>query len=266
MTASADVQSANIVGYQNVKVPYNKSLVTPTFKNVSGAKLDLTQIHPLNDEGKDFVKGMKTACSGKISIQKLTSSTGKYADLYLYYYPQTSDGKVGWCDASGKAVVEGKVTFEDGEAMLVANTWKENTDVYFQCSGEVDLLGENAIPYNKALSGNSLPRSLDLTEITVLNNEKQMFVKGMKTACSGKVSIQKLTSSTGKYADLYLYYYPQTSDGKIGWCDTAGKAVKVGDVVFEPGEAMLVANTWQTDKIVYFDLPDPLTPMPEPEK
>ena len=46
-------------------------------------------------------------------------------------------------------------------------------------------------------------------------------------------------------------------------------SVKVGDVTFEQGEAMLVVNNWKNNgvaSIVYFDLPDPLTPMPEPEK
>ena len=265
LTASADVQSANIVGYQNVTVPFNKSLITPTFKKI-GAKLDLTDIRPLNDEGVDFVKGMKTACSGKISIQKITSSSGKYASVYAWYWPKTTDGKEGWCDAAGNAIKAGDVPLADGEAILVSNQWKADTAVNFRCSGEVDLLGENAIPYNKALSGNALPRSIDLTEITVLNDEKQPFIKGMKTACSGKVSIQKLTASSGKYGAVYAWYWPKTTDGKEGWCDAAGKAVAVGDVVFDPGEAMLVSNQWKQDTIVYFDLPDPLTPMPVPEE
>ena len=238
-------------------------MVTPTFKNVSGAKLDLTQIKPLNDQGEEFVSGMGKSCAGGIKIQKLTTSTGKYADLYQYYWP-ASGTKVGWCDSKGVPVAVGDVTFENGEAMLVANTWKKNTDVYFQCNGEVDLLGQNAVPYNKSLCGNALPRALDLTEIKVLNDSKEEFVSGMGKSCAGGVKIQKLTPSTGKYADLYQYYWP-ASGTKVGWCDSKGVPVAVGDVTFEPGEAMLVANTWKKNTIVYFDLPDPLTSMPVPE-
>ena len=213
---------------------------------------------------------MGTALGGNVLTINKLSAAGAFQDTYTFIW---NNQKKGWYDGSGKIPVgDTDVTFENGEGMLVANGWSPKinnvatpTNVFFQASGEVDLYGKNMFPFGKSLAGNSLPRTIDLTEIKVLNENGEEFGTDMSTALGGNVvTINKLLG--GAFGDTYTFIW---NNQKKGWYDGSGKIpVKVGDMPLKPGEAFLLTNNWKKkgtdERIIYLKMPSPLDPMPVP--
>ena len=245
----ADVQSANIVGYQNVAVVYGKNLITPTFKNMNDANQEfyLSDIRVMNDKGEEFGTTATTRCNGTVTIQKLEA--GYFTKTYYFYKTSTMDG---WYDGDKKKVQGNAVKFLKGEAMLVNNGWKTDKTVHFRVAGEVDLVNKNMIPYGKSIVGNATPVATDLSKIRVLNDKAVEFGTTATTRCNGTVTIQKLEA--GYFTKTYYFYKTSTMDG---WYDGDKKKVSSGAIPLEPGESFLINNGWKTDKVVYLQLPDP---------
>ena len=101
--ADGSIESANMVGYQDIVVPDGYSMFTVTFKNTGATaySYDVKDIIVLNSAGDvmDDTTGTPTRRSrGKISIQKMNPSTGSLYDDHAYKFT-TQSGK-GWCDGS----------------------------------------------------------------------------------------------------------------------------------------------------------------------
>lgn len=211
----------------------------------------------LKDDGSEFTDDKPAnMCGGsKVMINKLAAN-GYFGDTYQWIWNKSQKG---WYNLSGTAVADGQVTFANGESFMINNIWKASTDIYFRCAGEVDLLGEHAVPYQKSLTGNTLPRVLDLTEIVVLKNDKTPFSDDKPAnMCGGsKIMINKL-GSNGYFGDTYQWIWNKSQKG---WFDLSGTAVTKGTVTFAAGEAMLINNIWKASTIVYLDLPDPTAPV-----
>jgi hypothetical protein len=106
--AQADaVESANIVGYQQVTVPTGYSLFTVTFKNVNGEEYDLQNITP-------YQNGAIYSVNNKVIVQKMDTA-GAYLQTYNY-----RQGKGGWCKSLTYAGT-GVLVFSPGEAACINN-------------------------------------------------------------------------------------------------------------------------------------------------
>ena len=247
--AALAIESANIVGYQQVTIPAGYTIMTPTFQNVDATSFDLTAVIPLRNDGSVFGTDRTTRCNGAITIQKMSDS-GNYTAAYSYYY---MEGKIGWYDGSDTAVTAGSVTFSDGEAMLVNNQYK-NTSVLFQVSGAVNLINQNIVPAGYSLFGNSTPVTVNLSAVEMRKNDGEVFGTDRATRCNGAITIQKITTG-GNYSTAYSYYY---MDGKIGWYDGEGTKVENDSVTLTPGEAFLVNNQYKGVAVMIV-LPSPIT-------
>ena len=167
----ADVNSANVVGYQNVQVRQGSSLITPTFKNINQNTMDILDIQVKMADGSDFDPTKPTTfCNGAVYLQKV-SEEGNYLTAYKFYAYQTkSVTKMGWykvgTDGSETPVTErGDCFFAKGEAALVNNSYKNNkvaVPVAFLVSGEVDIEATNIVPTGTSLFGNSTPVAIDI--------------------------------------------------------------------------------------------------------
>ena len=244
-----DAISSSIVGYQQVTIPSGYTIMTPTFKNVDETEFDLTSVTPLRNDGDVFGTGLTTRCNGVIKVNKI-NSIGNYTETYSYYY---MTGKIGWYDNDGNAVEAGTVVFENGEAMLVNNQYK-NTSVLFQVSGAVDLVNQNIIPSGYSLFGNNTPVTINLSAVEVCKNDGEVFGTALTTRCNGVIKVNKI-NSVGNYTDTYSYYY---MSGKIGWYDNDGNQVSGDTVTLTPGEALLVNNNYKGVSVM-FKLPSPIS-------
>lgn len=221
------LESANIVGYQLIKVPVGYTLFTPTFEGVNG-ELDLTSIQICDENGAEL------SLINEVGVQKMDSA-GAYFDLYGYC-PDAG----GW-NLDFVAIETGDITFKNGETVCVAND--SGADVYFKVSGQVDLVNMNKIGTGFVLWGNSTPVKIDLTKVSVVDAD------GNELPLINEVGVQKMDSD-GAYRDLY------------GFCPDAGgwnldfAAIEEGDFTLEPGEAVCVANDYGQE--VYFKLPSPI--------
>lgn len=112
------VESANIVGYQNITLESGFSFFTPTFKAITGGSLDIQNIKCLQADGSEWLASGKgaTKCAGAVSLQKV-DSTGRFGTEYSYYSTLTP---AGWYSDNGTVYAEG-VTFAAGEGFIVQN-------------------------------------------------------------------------------------------------------------------------------------------------
>lgn len=232
--AQADVESANICGYQHVSIPEGWSTFTATFKNVGGTKFDLKQIIPCDAAGVPL-----TSSKNKVRIQKL-GAEGEY-DSTQYAFT-TASGK-GW-NVNSVSVEDGVVTFNNGEGFAVYNG--QGAEITFQVCGEVDLKPLNSCPTGWSVMGNSTPKAIDLKDIVLCDAAGVAL-----TSSKNKVRIQMLATS-GEY-DSTQYAYT-TASGK-GW-NVNSVAVEAGAVMIQPGSGFAVYNG--QGETVYLKLPAPV--------
>ena len=218
------LESANVVGYQDIEAPAGSSMRAPTFQAVGGSGYDLTKITVAGAEG-----------SGDVCAQTI-SAAGEWDGEYYY---MTVDGAGvpadGWYkDAGGsEAVEEDEVILPAGGALFVDSAYN---DLTLKVAGEVpsgDL--DLDVPAGSSQIGNALPADVDLTEITVTGAEG-----------SGDVCAQSI-SAAGEWDGEYYY---MTVDGAgvpaDGWYKDAGgsEAVEADEVVLAPGEALFIDSAY----------------------
>ena len=244
------VESANIVGYQNINIPSGYTIATPTFKDVTSGGFKLSQILPLHQDGDEFGTSGSRRCNGVIVVNKINAE-GNYTKAYSYFTLAT---KLGWYDDDGvKIEGENDVPLLSGEALLVNNGYK-NQPVLFRVAGEVDLVCLNGIPSGYALYGNSTPSTIKLSEIVMLHQDGEPFGTSGSRRCNGVIVINKI-SAEGNYTDAYSYFTLAT---KEGWYKDDGTKVEgEADVTFAPGEAFLINNGYKNQP-VKIQLPTPV--------
>ena len=187
------LESANIVGYQNVPVDTGFVLFTPTFKGIGGEM-------PLSDIVIVAEDGSPSTVMGGVLVQKMDAS-GAYLDTYAYF-----EG-MGWIGADG-------VTIKPGEAICVNNA--EANTVYFRVSGEVDLVNKNKVGQGFVLWGNSTPVTVNLSDITIVDAD------GNELPIVGEIAAQKMDAS-GAYLDSYIYF------AGMGWMGADGITLTPGE-------------------------------------
>ena len=246
-TASADVESANICGYQNIALSNNWSFKTITFKKINGGQYKLNEIRCLKPDGTEWAASGNTSARtyNQIRISKIKPN-GDYATLYSYSSRNHTDGKqIGWMvGTTGEVRVGDDVVFENGEGMIIECTRSDLPVLQF--SGEVSLTDGRALPNNWSFSGNYTPVSIKLKDIKCLKPDGSEWAASGNTSARtyNQIRISKIKPN-GDYGTLYSYSSRNHTDGKqIGWMVGTTGEVRVGDdVVFAPGEGFIVECT-----------------------
>ena len=271
-TASADVESANIVGYQHVYLPKGWSFRTATFKNVGLESIDLTDIKPMRvNKGAiiDFDQSIAGKCAGAIFVCFIDAATGNYGTAYKYYSTLGKDGNVnGWMyedeNKEMKRVVKGEVPITNGQGMIV-NSSKNNNAAAFRFSGEVDLVNRTYIPKGWSFEGNSTPVDFDLVDMKPMRINKGAVVDFDQSTlgkCAGAIYIRKIDATSGNYQTTYKYYSTLGEDGKVnGWMyedeNKVMKRVVRGEVTIAAGEGFIVNSSKNTGTAL-MQLPSPI--------
>ena len=252
------VDSANIVGYQEITVPNGYSMFTVTFKNPTNTVYDIKDIIICNSAGLEMNDDSSTSPSrrsrGKVSVQKMNVTTGGLYDDHAYKFT-TQNGK-GWCDGS-TPLSYGDFTLANGEGFAVTST--QGDAVKFRVSGEVNLTPVSmAIPNGYSIIGNMTPKTIDVKDIKVLNSAGLEMNDDSTTTPTrrsrGKISVQKMNVTTGGLYDDHAYKF--TTQSSKGWCD-GSTALTIGALTLAPGETLAVTST-QGDT-VYFQFPSPVS-------
>ena len=230
-----DVTSANVVGYQMIKVPNVEfALFTPTFKAVGG-DLDLTDIKIVDADGNDL------ETIGSVVLQVLDETTGGFtSDQYTHSYGLYE----GWAK-NDEPIAFGDVKIPMGKSFSVANGLGD--ELYFRVSGEVDLVCKNEISYNAfSLWGNSTPVAIDLTSIDVVDAD------GEPVETIGGLILQLLDESTGGVtADNYSHSYGLYE----GWA-LNDEPLAPETFFVQPGQSFFVSNGY--GDTLYLKLPCPV--------
>ena len=110
-TVGFGLESANVVGFQDVEAPLGSCMRTPTFQIVGGAGYDLTKIVV---DGSDGIGDVVAQMMGE----------GGAWDGEYYYLNENAGVDTGWYkDAFGdEPVAEGEVVLIPGEAMFFTSS------------------------------------------------------------------------------------------------------------------------------------------------
>ena len=227
------LESANIVGYQDVPVANQQfSLFAPTFKGVGG-QLDLNDIKVVNSDGTpaDYFAVVLQTMDENNTFDGETCAT----------YTWTGDG---WADSEFNPIEAGDKTIITGDAFLVGNNIGEG--IAFQVSGEVDLINKNLISSAQfSLCGNSTPVSFDLADVQIINADGSLadyFAVVLQT-------MDENNTFDGETCATYTW----TGDG---WADSEFNTVEKNAVMVQPGNVFLVGNNMGVE--LFFKVPSPI--------
>lgn len=150
----SDIESSNIVGYQEKGVRRLLSQQVCTFETVGGGGMDIQKLVPVDENG-DYIG------DGDITIQ-FTSDRGALENAYAYYGDDEYDDDcpAGWYNEFTDERVD--FTFDPGQGFQV-NAGSACTFVY---AGEV-VTAQTFVPCRRLLSpqGNVRPTAVDLQTI-----------------------------------------------------------------------------------------------------
>ena len=209
------LESANVVGFQDVEAPQGSSMRTATFQTVSGEGYDLTKIVVNGSEGMGDV------------VAQTISSAGLWNGEYYYLTDAGAGVPDGWYkDGVGEAAVEeGEVVLAPGAAFSL---YSDYNPLALNVAGEVKQ-GAYTVEFaqGNGMVGNGTPVEVDLTAITVEGSE------GM-----GDVIAQTI-SAEGLWDGEYYYLTEDGAGVPTGWYkDGVGEvAVEEGEVILAPGAA-----------------------------
>ena len=219
----ADVESANIVGYQNANVRQNLSVQLPTFEGVGSEGMDIQKIIPVPAEGEVLE-------SGDYTIQ-IFNDVGRVTTQYAYVLGEDIDDGYadGWYEEDWETFVE--KTLAPGEAFKVSAAKAGGT---FQYAGEVH--GEAiSVPVRQNLSaqGNVRPTAVNIQSIVPAVAEGDDLESGDFT--------MQLISDTGRVTTQYAYVLGEDIDDGYadGWYEEDWETIV--EKTFAPGEGFLMS-------------------------
>ena len=209
------LESANVVGYQEVSTPAGYSMRVPTFKALTG-----------NFKISD-IKVSGALGAGNDSVQKVNAD-GSWGDMYYYL---TMDGtgwlEDGWYKADQATPVDDDDFIGIGEALFVS----AGSDMTFTYAGEV-LSGKPVVNVATGYSmvGNPTPIQINVSDIKVSG-----------ALGAGNDSVQKVNAD-GSWGDMYYYL---TMDG-TGWLEDgwykADQATPVDDSdILTTGDGLFIS-------------------------
>ena len=193
------VSSADVVGYASNNLRNGCTGLVPQFAGVASAdgSFDLQTI-TCSDNSSDSV------------LFSVLNDIGIGGDIYLWvnWYDPDEDGETESCWVDGNYEKVTDYTLQPGEALWVQ---ADSTDQLFQSAGRVNTSDVSVqLRFGSTLTGNPLPVTLDLQDITCSDN------------CSDSV-LFSILNNTGLGGDIYLWidYYenPETGETESCWVD-----------------------------------------------
>jgi len=241
------VESANIVGYQNI--PNDVSGYCQrgaTFITVGGVNDSYNIQSIIPQKPADAATELEDA--GAV-IQQI-DDFGSVVKSYLYYIEGSTDtptGKAGWYyfDASTMKNVYADTTFSRGEGFLYQAPYFENADEdeigsSFTTAGEVKIEAKSV--YSE-VSGYCHRANYRPTEISIQKLTPKATAEAATELEDAGAVIQEI-DDFGSVVRSYLYYLEGSTDtptGKAGWYYFDASTMKnvYADKVFAPGEGFL---------------------------
>ena len=221
----ADVESANIVGYQNANVRQNLSVQLPTFEGVGSEGMDIQSIKPVLAEGEDIE-------SGDFVIQ-IFNATGRVTTQYPYVLGEDIDVGYadGWYEEDWETIVE--KTFDAGEAFKVYAAKDGGSFLY---AGEVKGEAiEVPVRQNLSAQGNLRPTAVNIQSIVPVVPEGEVLE-------SGDFVIQ-IFNATGRVTTQYPYVLGEDIDDGYadGWYEEDWETLV--EKTFDAGAGFLMYST-----------------------
>ena len=259
-TANADIQSANIVGYQNIDVKNGYQFFTVTFEDIA----DSTQVNVANilckkSTGADWLRtgAPANACAGAIEVRKIDAE-GSYGQRIKYYGKNAADSfGPGWYKetyAEANLISdENPLYLKPGEGLIVY-TSKADGAAQFILSGAVKLTAmESTIKNGYQFGGNCTPVTLKLSDVLCqkANGADWLRTGAPANACAGAIELRKIDAE-GSYGQRIKYYGKNASDtfGPGWYKETYAEANLIGgdnEITFAPGEGWILYTSKSDD-------------------
>ncbi len=209
------VESANVVGYQEIAVPAGSSMRTATFKAISGNyKLSDIKVEGAAGAGNEY--------------GQLINADGTWGTTYYYLTEEEVFAPDGWYKDMGG---EEPVTDEDVLTVGQAFIFTSDSDITFTYAGQVIAQPTYTVPAGSSIVGNPSPVAVKFSEITVegaagAGNEYGQFI-----------------NDDGTWGTTYYYLTEEEVFAPDGWYKDMGGEEPVTDTdVLAPSDSMIFTS------------------------
>ena len=208
------VESANVVGYQEIAVPAGYSMKAATFKAISGDY----KISDIKVDGAGGVGG---------EYGQLVNSDGTWGNVYYYLTEEEAFVPTGWYkDVGGAEAVTDEDVLTVGQSFFFAS----DSDITFTYAGQVISQPTFDIVAGYSIIGNPSPVPVKISEIAVTG--------------AGGVGGEygQLVNTDGTWGNVYYYLTEEEAFVPTGWYKDVGGGEAVTDEdVLEPSDSMFFA-------------------------
>ncbi len=208
------VESANVVGYQEIPVPAGSSMRTATFKAISGDY----KIGDIKVDGAAGVGG---------EYGQLINADGTWGNTYYFLTEEEALVPTGWYkDVLGDVAVTDEDVLSVGQAFIFAS----DSDITFTYAGQVIAQPTYNVPAGASIVGNPSPVQVKISEITV-------------TGASGVGGeYGQFINEDGTWGNTYYYLTEEEALVPTGWYkDVLGDEPVTDADVLEPSDSMIFA-------------------------
>ena len=239
MIAVADVQSANIVGYNTVTIHPGFNMLSVNFKNVANTEgIGIQELFcGTGDAGTCPFKGYTNGTQAdQIQVYVNDGDKADYVNYYLYYNAkQTTNVKnYKWCRATDNAVETAK-KFKNGDTLWFYRLG--TTPATFNISGEVDLSAVKSFTIQPGFNmiGSFFPAGWAPNDAPYTTDYwKNSGAKGYTNGTQAdQIQVYVNDGKTADYVNYYLYYNAkQTTNVKnYKWCKATDNSAVSGNIL-----------------------------------
>ncbi len=209
------VESANVVGYQEIAVPAGSSMRTATFKAISGDY----KISDIKVEG---------AAGAGNEYGSLINEDGTWGNTYYYLTEDEVLVPDGWYkDMTG----DEPVTDEDVLAVGQAFIFTSDSDITFTYAGQVITQPSYSVPAGSSIVGNPTPVTMKISDITV------------EGAAGAGNEYGSMINEDGTWGNTYYYLTEDEVLVPNGWYkDMTGDEPVTDADVLAPSDSMIFTS------------------------
>ena len=232
----ADVESANVVGYNTVDINPGYNMFAVNFKQMGeSASIKIDDLFAGGGKSDTVFKYGATSADADY-LMVWDNAIGDYSTYYLFKKKKGSDAKdYYWCNASDDSLAS-SVTFKNGDAFWF---YRRGDKVSATTSGEVELNDVKTITINAGYNmiGSYFPTGFainDATYYTASYWEKSGAKYGATSADADYLMVWD--NAMNDYTTFYLFKKKKGSDAKdYQWCNASDDSLATGNVL-TPGK------------------------------
>ena len=221
------LESANVVGYQNIDVPNGYIMLTPTFENVDASTHTVQDLKPQNAPG-----------DGSVTLQTMSDDGSSWVGEYQWWTEADMGMPDGWYEPnSGELATDILVS---GKAAMI---YSPVAGVTMLVSGSVSSSNvSNPCAIGYTMSGNNTPVNRSVGELKVTLED------GSAAPGDGSITLQTMSEDGSSWVGEYQWWTEADMGMPDGWYEP--NSGELASETLTPGLSTMVYSPSAEIKIV----------------